>query len=972
MSLFHPTAKQTGSNCHAETSAPLSPLATPLSSTKGKAKYFAILLLVCAVAFASISLIFFLRGRSLIWELDGKNLYYTFFVYEGEMLRSIVSSFITTGTFDFSTFSFNSGFGYDSYLLLAGHITDPLNLFSALCPPEYAEYLYEFLVFVRFFFAACTFSLYCFSRGKSKQATMCAALCYSLCGYIVLLAAFRHAFFINFAILLPLLFMGADRLFAGKSPWLFIASMAVSFIYSVYTSYMGCLFLFVYCLLTYFFFPRSRGVKDFLALVLKFVGCIVTALMASGLFSFPVVATLLSMDRVGMVREIPFFQTESFYDQMVANFAGGSAGLYCSIVGIVPVFAMLAVLAGGKTIPKPERRSLLVALALCVVGICVAYVGSVMNGFGYSTDRWQIVWGFCGAYAVVLALPALRTFQLKNWLAYAAAAATLLAILLATPKKTLQFWAIFAIATIIALVVFIATAAAWLRRKRAGEPVAHHRKGAYRALCATTALAVIVSSAACYNITLSRHGYGTITTFMRSGTLHDYTHSILLDGHLDALDNDYRIDRSNISAGRNVSFGLGYKGMDFYSSFYNQNLDNFRREMGIADNATNFIYNGVQGRYALDALLGARYFVATESTLDTVPYGYKRIADLGESINGNTYYLYESSDALPLAFTYDTAISQDAYENLSPVEKQEILTKACVIDKEMSAAVADVNPLTTQISEATIVGHDGLTIKDGSIVVTKSDATLQIQTEGQADCENYVCLEGLFFNPMSSDNAAALAADTSPTARSESYEESPGFKPAGSSRITITGSESERSFTLLSPFDGQYGAKSEWIVNMGYSQAPQSTYTITFGEVGEYLCLPPYVAHQPIADIQRNIEDLLNRNTASIDFSPAGMSVELASTDNTKDARYLFLSIPYSAGWSASIDGDPVSILRANTGFMAIEADGEAHTVQFSYETPGMRIGAICTALSVIALIGLAAYAKRRRKEAHATPQELA
>lgn len=153
--------------------------------------------------------------------------------------------------------------------------------------------------------AAVAFSLFCFSRGKSKAASLCASLAYVLCGYVVMLAAFRHAFFINFAILLPLIFMGADRLFANKSPWLFIGAFAVSFIYSVYTSYMACIFLLVYCLIVYFAFPRRRSVGDFALLVAKFAGCLVLGFLLSAVLSLPSITSLLSMERIGMERPSP-------------------------------------------------------------------------------------------------------------------------------------------------------------------------------------------------------------------------------------------------------------------------------------------------------------------------------------------------------------------------------------------------------------------------------------------------------------------------------------------------------------------------------------------------------------------------------------------------------------------------------------------------------------------------------------------
>lgn len=940
-------------------------LARPFSKTKDKGKYFAILAFACLIAFASIALIFIIRDRSLIWELDGKNLYYTFFVYEGELLRSLMSSILSGGSFDFSTYTFDAGFGDDSYLLLSGHLTDPLNLLSAFCPPDKAEYLYELLIFVRFYLAAVSFSLYCFSRGKTKSTTLCASLAYALCGYIVMLAAFRHAFFINFAIILPLIFTGADRLFAGKSPWLFIGAFAVSFMYSVYTSYMACIFLLVYCLLTYFLFPRRRSAPDFLLLVIKFAGCLVLGFLLSAILSMPTISSLLSMERVGMERAIPLFQSLGFYKQLAANITGASASLYCTIIGVVPTAGILAVIAAGSLINKPERRSLLIAVALCLAGICIAYVGSIMNGFGYSTDRWQIIWGFCGAYAVALALPALPRFAFRNWSLLVAELLLLLVALLATPSKTLQFWAVF---LILAFVTICAVAAAIIVRRDQNATGSPHRGRrlipAKRLLPLFVAALLIVSSTASYDILLSRHGYGTLSTFMRAGTLYDYTHAMPLENHLDRLDTNYRIDRSDISTGRNVSFGLGYKGMDYYSSMYNQSLDNFRRDMGIADNATNFIYNGVQGRLALDALLGARYFVASQNTLDTVPYGYEKTLDLGESVNGNTYYLYESSAALPLAFVYDSAIPLSAYESLTPPEKQEVLTRGCILEMDEEKGVDSSPDCLTTVSEPTVTVKDGIVVRDGHIIVTEKNATLTLESTGEAKCENYLCLEGLTFHPMSKANAQKLADETQGNLNYANFTEDASFKPAGSSRISIESGDVFRSFSLLSPYDGQYGGKTEWAVNLGYSETPLTTFTVTFGEIGDYDCAAIHTAAQPVAPILENLKALQSANSATIEFVAQGVNIDVQpSQTDSDDERFVFVSLPYSNGWSATLDGTPTTIKKANVGFMAIPIDDQAHQIELRYSTPGLKTGT-CISLATLGAIMVFLVARRvwRRK----------
>lgn len=54
----------------------------------------------------------------------------------------------------------------------------------------------------------------------------------------------RHPNFVDFAVLLPLIFMGADKLFVRKNPLLLILSMAAVFVYSIYFAYMACIFSF--------------------------------------------------------------------------------------------------------------------------------------------------------------------------------------------------------------------------------------------------------------------------------------------------------------------------------------------------------------------------------------------------------------------------------------------------------------------------------------------------------------------------------------------------------------------------------------------------------------------------------------------------------------------------------------------------------------------------------------------------------
>ena len=162
--------------------------ARSLSETTAKGRYAVTLLAVCAVAFLGVTLVLVVAGRSLVWDTDGRLLYYPFMVGEGEWLRGVLSSALS-GEISIPVYSFDIGFGADWLITASGNSNEPLNLLAALCPRELSEYLYGGLVFLRFYLAALTFSLYCFSRGRDKGSTLCGSLCYVLCGFVLFLGS---------------------------------------------------------------------------------------------------------------------------------------------------------------------------------------------------------------------------------------------------------------------------------------------------------------------------------------------------------------------------------------------------------------------------------------------------------------------------------------------------------------------------------------------------------------------------------------------------------------------------------------------------------------------------------------------------------------------------------------------------------------------------------------------------------------
>ncbi|MGI6030874.1 MAG: YfhO family protein [Eubacteriales bacterium] len=58
-----------------------------------------------------------------------------------------------------------------------------------------------------------------------------------------------------------------------------------------------------------------------------------------------------------------------------------------------------------------------------------------------------------------------------------------------------------------------------------------------------------------------------------------------------------------------------------------------------------------------------------------------------------------------------------------------------------------------------------------------------------------------------------------------------------------------------------------------------------------------------------------------------------------EEDNLVFYSVPWEAGWSVTVNGEPAEVVRANIGFMAVKAPAGDNEIRFTYKTPGLSTG---------------------------------
>ena len=142
--------------------------------------------------------------------------------------------------------------------------------------------------------------------------------------------------------------------------------------------------------------------------------------------------------------------------------------------------------------------------------------------------------------------------------------------------------------------------------------------------------------------------------------------------------------------------------------------------------------------------------------------------------------------------------------------------------------------------------------------------------------------------------------------------------------------------------------------------------TLTFSMPGEYTFDDLYVACQPMASVEEQTEELGKESLQNIKTETNCIRGDITTTSD----KILVFSIPYSAGFTAYVDGEKTELVQANSMYMGLELKKGRHTITLRYCTPYIVPGMILTVIGLILFAGIVISYRRRGKQKERGKQE--
>lgn len=354
----------------------------------------------------------------------------------------------------------------------------------------------------------------------------------------------------------------------------------------------------------------------------------------------------------------------------------------------------------------------------------------------------------------------------------------------------------------------------------------------------------------------------------------------------------------------------GYHGISTYNSTLNGNVKEFYSMYCnpavnfYAANSFWYSFLNVSNDITQNSVLGIRYILSDNTTYPIDKYSpiYKN-----EDVT-----VYQNKEAEAFGIFYEHTMKKSQVQELGMNDREKVLSYAVVLedddadeDTDMQVSYEDVlNGIKQKDAGIDIKESSKIEDDDGAVEMTldfttsipDDEKTYYLEFQSDLDYENNIMV---YFNGK--DDKSNLTPYYHRGTIDGSLSEARILLPAGIKKVVMTSSKNDIQIQNI---------------NILSVDAP----------------IVPHKADTTVELVKNNY---------------------LKGTIQCEDAGYLFLPIPFEKGWNAFVDGQNISILKADSGFMVIKIKEGNHNFELKYSYPGLTIGCVFSGFGLIVLLGI-------------------
>lgn len=823
-------------------------------------------------------------------------------------------------------------------------LTDPLQWLGALFTGKALEFYYHFLIFFYIYITGALFCVYVrkyIVPNANSWFIALSGLIYTTSGYQTI-GIIKNPYYAAGGIYLVLLLIAVERVFHERK-WIMMSLTTLLMLMSnFYLAYKTTLLVVLYIMIRLVFRIKKIGFKKSVGDGFVLLGSYLLGLALSMVFLLPSAINFVASGRVDVTSgytDSLLHYPWAYYLKLAMLFCApyDYAG-YWALQSFCPLalFSVLVLFmpkANQTNLLRDESRNQIRACFLVLlICLCVPVAGKIFNGLGYVTNRWSYGYAVVVSTITAWALPRMFApeFEGRKKLAIFGLVWAGLMLLYGVIAHKIPIFeggsnvtavSDYGIGTknVAALAGAFALGATAVCLLILDKRIKVHYQSAVRIIAGLTTLC-------CFGYSI---GYALVAATSGEFKKNDITFQIENQTAAAAReiedDSFYRVDVGN---GTNNQVALlDYYGTSYYWSMIPEWVTSHYTDLQLSTQRWTFRLDGMGADTYLDALASVKYCLRPASEISSsLPYGYSLVNEVQQQ-DGDLISVYENQYALPLGYVFDAVMSEEEYAQLDPIAKRLSLMSCAVLgdgdyELEQYVPAVEVEELEWKVSSV-----DGVVL-NGNELLGQQGGTITFTFESRPDAEIYLHL----------DNVELLSVNDDTDLRID----------------CLTESGTNRMYIILPGGNFNYDQQGV-CMRLGYDEDGLTECTLKFAAAGRIRFDQMRVLSVPMEYYRTSIESIKDRGVWNA--QPQGDYIQ--GEIDLQEPGIMQISIPFSTGWKACVDGEEAKIVHCGGMYMGIYLEAGAHQVEMRYETPGLRLGA-CITFGGVLVLAFLGYRNRR------------